>query len=89
MHVMPLFHRRVRVGSVWVVRERYCSGRLRLAFPPPTLPLWWAGFKPDRDSRGGYHGYHGYINLRLQMKLHRELLLLLIYLTIALVLIKR
>ena len=63
--LMVHFHRGVRVGSVRVVRERYCSGRLRVTFPPPTVPLWWAGFKPtvplwwagfkpDGDSRGGY-----------------------------------
>ena len=52
--VMARFHRGVRVGTVRVVRERYRSGRLRVTFPPPTVPLWWAGFKPDGDSRGGY-----------------------------------
>ena len=36
---MPLFHRRVWVGSVRVGRGRCCSGRLRIAFPPPTVPL--------------------------------------------------
>ena len=88
---MARFHHGVRVGLVRVGRERYCSGRLRVAvtrrgyasrlrvavtrcgyasrlrvaFPTPTVPLWragfkltvpllWAGFKPDGDGRGGY-----------------------------------
>ena len=50
MYIMARFHHGVRVG-----RERYCSGRLCAAFPPRTVPLWWAGFKPDGASRrGGY-----------------------------------
>ena len=51
---MSPFHLRVPVGSVWVVRERYFSGRLHVGVPPPTAPLWWAGFKPDGDSHGSY-----------------------------------
>ena len=38
--LMARFHRGVRVGPVWVGREWYCSGRLHVVFPPPTVPLW-------------------------------------------------
>ena len=40
------FHRRVRVGSLrlgGVVNVRFGAAQLRLAFPPPTVSLWWAG----------------------------------------------
>ena len=50
---MVHFHLRMRVGSVrlgGVVKVRFGAAQLRLAFPPPTVPL----FIPDRDSLGSY-----------------------------------
>ena len=35
--IVPFPPAGVLVGLVWVVRERYCSGRLRLVFPLPAV----------------------------------------------------